>query len=246
MDKKNIEKILYLKELGVEYLSKDIIYIYSDNKINKKEKKQKFSQNKTINNNPIIKKGKRKEEFLEEIKKEVFSCKKCPLFETKKNYVFGEGSINANIMFVGEAPGADEDIQGRPFVGKAGKKLTEMIHAMGYKREEIYIANIVKCRPPGNATPTPEIRKTCFPFLQKQIAIIKPKVIITMGNVATQTLLNTKQTITKIRGNFGFYQNIPVMPTYHPSYIIRNYTINIRKQSWSDLQKVMKYIDESN
>ena len=245
MDTKEIEKILYLKEIGVEYLSNSIGNIYSDKESIKKDKGMDFHQNKIINERQM-RKGKSKEEFLEEIKKEVFSCKKCPLFETKKNYVFGEGSFNAKIMFVGEAPGADEDIQGRPFVGKAGKKLTEMIYAMGYKREEIYIANIVKCRPPGNATPTPEIRKTCFPFLQKQIAIIKPKVIITMGNVATQTLLNTKETITRIRGKFGFYQNIPVMPTFHPSYIIRNYTINVRKQSWSDLQKVMKYIDESN
>ncbi len=239
MDKKDIEKILYLKELGVEYLSKNIKEKQEQKEMDELREKESVSAEK-------VQKIKTKEKFIEEIKEEVFLCKRCPLFETKTNYVFGEGDINAKIMFVGEAPGADEDIQGKPFVGKAGKKLTEMIRAMGYDRKEVYIANIVKCRPPGNATPTAEIRKTCFPFLQKQIAIIEPKVIITLGNVATQTLLNTKETITRLRGNFGFYQNIPVMPTYHPSYIIRNYTIAVRKQSWSDLQKVMQYLNENN
>ncbi len=247
MDKKDrIEKLFFLKEIGVNILSSEevkkmrkalLIKPPTEKGLKKEEKieKSNFSLGFSL-----------KKKFLSEIEKEIAECKKCPLFNTRKNYVFGEGSIDADIMFVGEAPGEEEDKQGRPFVGKAGKKLTEMIKAMGFEREDVFIANIVKCRPPGNATPTPQIRRTCFPYLQKQIAIIKPKVLIALGNVAAQTLLDTKETITKRRGKFGKYQGIPVMPTYHPSYVIRNYTVAVRKAVWEDLKKVLALLDENS
>ncbi len=242
--REEVEKIFFLKEIGVNMLSKE-----------EAEKIRRLLLIKPVEKREVILEEENKkpraafslkEKFLSEIEEEVKSCKKCPLFRTRKNYVFGEGNINADIMFVGEAPGEEEDNQGRPFVGKAGKKLTEMIKAMGFERKDVFIANIVKCRPPGNATPTPAIRRTCFPYLQKQIAIIQPKVLIALGNVAAQTLLNTKETITRLRGNFGKYQGIPVMPTYHPSYVIRNYTIAVRKAVWEDLKKVMALLNENS
>ncbi len=175
----------------------------------------------------------------EALRREVFSCQLCSLHATKTNYVFGEGDRRAKLMFVGEAPGADEDQEGRPFVGRAGQKLTEMIKAMGFSREEVYIGNIVKCRPPNNATPDPKLRATCFPFLQRQISLIAPQILITLGNVPTQTLLETRDTITHLRGRWGSYKGIPLMPTFHPSYLLRNYTVETRKAVWSDLQLVL-------
>ncbi len=246
MDKRDkIEKFFFLKEIGVNMLSPEeaekmrrVLLIKPPSERFKKEEENK--QKEVLSSGLSL-----KEKFLSEIEKEIAQCKKCPLFSTRKNYVFGEGSMDAEIMFIGEAPGEEEDNQGRPFVGKAGKKLTEMIKAMGFEREDVFIANIVKCRPPGNATPTPQIRRTCFPYLQKQIAIIKPKVLIALGNVAAQTLLDTKETITRLRGKFGKYQGIPVMPTYHPSYVIRNYTVAVRKAVWEDLKKVLALLNEN-
>ncbi len=239
--KRKVEQLFFLKEIGVNFLSPEeaekirrelLIKPANREKGEETQKRDKISPSK--------------EKFLKEIEEEVASCKRCELYKNRKNYVFGEGNINADIMFVGEAPGEEEDNQGRPFVGKAGKKLTEMIEAMGYKREDVFIGNIVKCRPPGNATPTPAIRRTCFPYLQKQIAIIRPKVLIALGNVAAQTLLDTKETITRLRGKFGEYQGIPVMPTFHPSYVIRNYTIPVRKAVWEDLKKVLNLLNENS
>lgn len=239
--KRKVEQLFFLKEIGVNFLSPGeaekirrelLIKPASREKGGEKQKTDEITSSK--------------EKFLKEIEEGVATCKRCELYKTRKNYVFGEGNINADIMFVGEAPGEEEDNQGRPFVGKAGKKLTEMIEAMGYKRKDVFIGNIVKCRPPGNATPTPAIRRTCFPYLQKQIAIIRPKVLIALGNVAAQTLLDTKETITRLRGKFGKYQGIPVMPTFHPSYVIRNYTIPVRKAVWEDLKKVLNLLNENS
>ncbi len=233
------EKLLFLKELGIEYIEKK-----EDIKEKKLEKREVLAREKAdeIKDESFFSS---KKELLEKVKKSVFSCKKCPLYETKRNYVFGEGNIDAEIMFVGEAPGEDEDIQGRPFVGRAGQLLTKMIKAMGYERSEVYIANILKCRPPGNKTPDKKLRMTCFPHLQKQIAIIKPKVIVALGKVSAHTLLDTDTPITKLRGTWGEYQGIPVMSTYHPAYILRNYTERVRKEAWEDLKKVLKYLGKS-
>jgi len=178
---------------------------------------------------------------------QAFVCGACPLGKSRQNLVFGEGDPNAELVFVGEAPGADEDATGRPFVGRAGQKLTDMIVAMGLRRDQVYICNVLKCRPPGNRTPQPDEVVKCWPFLVRQLAIIRPKVIVTLGNPATQTLLNTSTGITKLRGQWQSLPEIapglggtPVMPTFHPSYILRCYTPEVRGMVWSDLKQVME------
>lgn len=177
---------------------------------------------------------------LEELNRtQVVSCRKCVLCEKRTNTVFGEGDVMAQIMFVGEGPGADEDEQGRPFVGRAGQKLAEMIVAMGLAREKVYIGNIVKCRPPDNRVPAPDEMDACIPVLYKQIEIIRPKVIVSLGLTASRGLLRTKDTMSRMRGNWHLFKGIRTMPTFHPSYVLRNYTPETRKQVWSDLQLVM-------
>lgn len=170
----------------------------------------------------------------------------CPHCTTAKGHtrtVFGEGNPNATLMFIGEAPGEEEDRTGRPFVGRAGQKLDEIIKAMGLSREQVYIANILKARPPENRTPLPDEVANCAPYLAEQIRIIHPRTIIALGNPASKWLLQTEIGITKIRGQWGWYHDgdlrIPVMPTFHPAYLLRNYTPETRKQVWSDMQKVM-------
>lgn len=177
---------------------------------------------------------------------EVRVCTACPLSTTRTQTVFGEGSADADIVFVGEGPGAEEDKTGRPFVGRAGELLTKMIEAMGLTRRDIFIGNIVKCRPPGNRAPAGDEVQACIGYLLRQLQIIQPKVIVTMGNPATQTLLGTRTGITRLRGQ---WQKLPdlgeglagidVMPTFHPAYILRQYTPENRRKVWSDLQKVM-------
>lgn len=156
------------------------------------------------------------------------------------NIVFGDGSPDARLMFVGEAPGADEDAQGVPFVGRAGQKLNDMIKAMGLKREEVYIANVLKVRPPENRTPTPQEAALDGPFLDDQIAIIGPEVICTLGRPATHYLLKTDDAMGALRGRWFEYRGIPVMPTFHPAYLLRQYTPEVRAKVWSDLQKIME------
>jgi uracil-DNA glycosylase len=175
----------------------------------------------------------------------VDGCTKCPLHHGRNNIVFGEGSADADIMFIGEGPGRDEDIQGRPFVGRAGQKLNDIIHAMGLERDDVYIANIVKCRPPGNRNPETEESETCIPYLREQIRIIAPRVIVALGSVSARNLLNTTTPISKMRGEFYEYMGVPVMPTYHPAYLLRNYTPRTRGEVWSDMQKVMKQVDRN-
>jgi DNA polymerase len=194
-----------------------------------------------------------KKEKLEILYEETCDCVNCKLSTTRKNYVFGEGNPDADIMFIGEAPGREEDEIGRPFVGRSGKLLTGIIeNGMQIKREDVYISNIVKCRPTinleGKTDRKPEkdeINNCCF-ILEKQIEIIKPKVIITLGNPATRFMLNTKQGITKIHGIFGEYKNIKVMPIYHPSYVLRNggEKSPLKKDVWEDIKKVLKYLKE--
>lgn len=175
---------------------------------------------------------------LDSLKSEVSSCRKCPLSKTRKNVVFGAGSEKARLMFVGEAPGQDEDIQGLPFVGRAGQLLTKIIEAMGMKREDVYIANILKCRPPENRPPAPDEILACRDNLKRQIGMIKPKVICTLGKFASQTLLNTETPISALRGKFGSYDGIKVMPTFHPAYLLRN--PGDKRLVWEDMKKVMK------
>ena len=181
-------------------------------------------------------------------------CTKCPLHETRNSVVFGVGNTDADLMFIGEAPGADEDRQGIPFVGRAGQLLTQIIEAgMQLKREDVYIANVLKCRPPGNRNPAPDEVETCSPYLIRQIELIQPKVIVALGSFAAQMLLGTKIGITKLRGEFhpcnvaGIrvlpHKKPPViMPTYHPAYLLRN--PSGKRDVWEDVKKVLAYLDE--
>ncbi|MCC6160589.1 MAG: uracil-DNA glycosylase [Deltaproteobacteria bacterium] len=176
--------------------------------------------------------------MLVEIREDLGDCTRCKLHAERKNIVFGVGNPDAELMFVGEGPGADEDEQGEPFVGRAGQLLTKMIQAMGKQRSDIYIANVVKCRPPGNRAPTPDEVAACGPFLRRQIEAIGPKIICTLGNAATSALLGKNEGITKLRGTFHpFEGGVLVMPTYHPAYLLRS--PDHKKDAWNDLQQVM-------
>jgi DNA polymerase len=175
---------------------------------------------------------------LESIREEIGDCTRCKLHKGRNSIVFGEGDPKATILFVGEGPGFEEDQQGRPFVGAAGQLLTDIIEkGMKIKRAEVYICNIVKCRPPNNRNPEPDEVETCIVFVKKQINVIKPKVIVTLGNVPTQNLLGTKQGITRMRGVWQEYEGIPVMPTFHPSYLLRS--PGEKKHVWEDIKLVM-------
>ncbi len=182
-----------------------------------------------------------KDVLLNSLREEIGNCTRCKLSKFRKNIVFGEGSHNAKLMFIGEAPGKEEDIQGIPFVGDAGMVLTRLIEKMGLKRSDVYIANIIKCRPPMNRDPEADEIETCRGFIEKQIEIIKPEIIITLGRIALQSIMrNTELKITSARGNFFEYMDIPVMPTFHPSYLLRN--PKDKWKTWADAQKVMERI----
>jgi len=177
---------------------------------------------------------------LEAVREDLGECTRCPLHRTRTTIVFGEGNPAARLMFIGEGPGADEDRQGRPFVGRAGQLLTKMIEAMGLHRSEVYIANVVKCRPPRNREPDRLEIDTCFPFLEAQIKAIGPEVIVALGKVASASLLEAQEPIGKLRGRIHYRQGIPVMPTYHPSFLLRNESDRRWKgETWSDLKQVM-------
>jgi DNA polymerase len=178
------------------------------------------------------------------LRERILSCQKCQLSQGRKNAVPGEGNLGTKLIFVGEAPGRDEDIQGRPFVGRAGQLLTKIIHAMKFKREEVYITNIVKCRPPENRNPQKQEIEMCQDYLREQLEMIKPKVIVTLGKVATDSFVQSKMGMTALRGHFYEYNYIKVMPTFHPSYIIRNEGNNkgIKKMVWEDMQQVMAFL----
>jgi DNA polymerase len=178
---------------------------------------------------------------LEQIRADLGLCKRCRLHEGRRNIVFGEGSSSADLMFIGEAPGRDEDTQGIPFVGAAGQLLTRMINAMGLEREEVYIANILKCRPPQNRDPNPDEIDACEPFLRQQIDVIAPRMIIALGGFATKTLLRTDTGITQLRGRFHTYHGTPLMPTFHPAFLLRN--PERKRPVWEDLKQVMAEMD---
>ena len=165
-------------------------------------------------------------------------CKRCKLCEKRNKIVFGEGNPQAKVVFVGEGPGAEEDRTGRPFVGAAGELLTKMIEACGWKREEVYICNVVKCRPPQNRDPMPDEVASCRPFLEGQLEALRPQVIVTLGKPATSTLLERPVAITQLRGHWQSWRGIPLMPTYHPAYLLRNYTRKTRQEVWDDLRAV--------
>jgi uracil-DNA glycosylase len=176
------------------------------------------------------------------IRAEIGDCTRCKLHTGRTNLVFGVGNPEATLMFIGEGPGADEDEQGEPFVGRAGQLLTQIIRAMGFAREEVYIANVVKCRPPGNRNPEADEIAQCSPFLQAQIASIKPKVIVALGKFAAQTLLATETPISRLRGRFHEMGDTVVMPTFHPSYLLRNPAA--KREVWEDMKMVMARLNE--
>jgi uracil-DNA glycosylase family 4 len=178
-------------------------------------------------------------EGLEDIRRDMGDCTRCRLHGGRKTIVFGEGSPKAPVVFVGEGPGYEEDQQGRPFVGAAGQLLTDIIvKGMKLRREDVYICNIVKCRPPNNRNPEPDEVESCIGFVKRQIAAIGPKVIVTLGNVPTRSLLNTTEGITRLRGAWREYEGIPVMPTFHPSYLLRS--PGAKKEVWIDIKKVLR------
>lgn len=178
---------------------------------------------------------------LEELNTCICECQKCPLGATRNKFVFGKGNSNADVMLVGEGPGADEDAQGEPFVGRAGKLLTDIMKAINFSREEIYIANVVKCRPPGNRTPFPAEMETCLPYLLKQIDLIKPKMILCLGLTAAQGLLKKRDSLTNLRGKIFDLGDSKVMVTYHPAALLRN--PNWKRGCWEDVQQFRKLYD---
>jgi uracil-DNA glycosylase len=174
---------------------------------------------------------------LDAVRAELGDCRRCGLCERRTQIVFGVGNPKAELVFVGEGPGAEEDAQGIPFVGAAGQLLTKMIEAMGFARSDVYICNVVKCRPPGNRNPEPEEIAACEPFLKAQIAAIQPKAIVALGKFAAQTLLRDQTAISRLRGLWRSYCDIPLMPTFHPAYLLRN--PSDKKLAWADLKQVM-------
>jgi DNA polymerase len=179
-------------------------------------------------------------ETIEAIRADIGNCTRCPLWEGRTQVVHSTGNFEADLMFVGEAPGADEDAQGFPFVGRAGQLLTKIIEGIQLKREDVFIGNINRCRPPGNRQPTLPEAETCRPFLLREIAVVKPKVIVVMGNTACQNLLNTKVGITKLRGSFHDYFGVKVMPTFHPAYLLRD--PRKKREVWEDMKKVRDFL----
>ena len=189
-----------------------------------------------------FKKGQSQPVTLEDLKRNIGECKRCKLWRGRTRIVFGEGSSRARLVFVGEGPGREEDLEGRPFVGEAGKLLTRIIEkGMGLKREEVYICNVVKCRPPNNRDPERDEIETCIPFLKQQLRIIGPEVTCVLGRIAGQALLGRDFKITKERGRWHSYMEIPVMSTYHPAYILRNPSRErqLKGQVWEDVQEIM-------
>ncbi len=202
-----------------------------------------FTSAKLPINVPVLSTEKKSAALMDMNAKEVSRCTKCTLHTTRTQTVFGEGDVNAKIFFIGEGPGENEDMTGRPFVGRAGQLLDRMILAMGISREQVFIANIVKCRPPDNRVPAPDEVATCTPYLVRQLEIIRPKVIVTLGLPAVKYMLeNPKLSMGKIRGQWNDWRGIKLMPTYHPSYVLRAYTEANRQAVWSDLQMVMKEV----
>jgi len=175
---------------------------------------------------------------LDELEAEARRCVRCPLSATRTNVVFGVGNPNADLMFVGEAPGHDEDLKGEPFVGRAGQLLTRIIEAMGFTREQVYICNVLKCRPPENRDPLPAEVEQCEPFLLRQLELVRPKVIVALGRHAVKSLLHTEERIARLRGRFHDFRGTPVMPTYHPAFLLRN--PDAKREVWEDMKLVME------
>ena len=177
---------------------------------------------------------------LEDVRKELGDCRRCKLHRTRRTLVFGEGNKQARLMIIGEGPGHDEDIQGKPFVGRAGQLLTKILQSIHLQREEVYITNIIKCRPPQNRNPEPDEIQNCYPFLHQQIRAIRPRIICALGTFAAQTLLKTGAKITTLRGRFYDFSGIKVVPTYHPAYLLRN--PERKREVWEDMKQISRWM----
>jgi uracil-DNA glycosylase family 4 len=189
-------------------------------------------------------------QLFDDLRTKVLACTKCPnLVAFRHSVVFGVGNPSAELMFVGEAPGADEDLQGEPFVGRAGELLTKIIQTMGYQRSEVYIANVLKCRPdipsgtPGNRQPTPAEMATCLPYLRQQIELIRPKVMVALGGTAMRGLFGKEEAMKQMRGRWHLFGSIPVMATFHPSYLLRNQALSLKRQVWEDMLLVLERLE---
>ena len=239
--------LTFYRSLGFERLPIDCSSKFKDNfssKFRVPSSKLKNGERPEVDLSCAADRGLRdKKAALEELRKEIGECARCKLSKGRKNVVFGEGDPDACLMFIGEAPGREEDIQARPFVGDAGKLLTRLIEKVGLAREKVYIGNIVKCRPPQNRDPEEDEMTTCSAFIDRQIEIISPRIIVSLGRISSQTLMRTKVPITKLRGRFYEYRGIPVMPTFHPAYLLRN--PKDKWLVWEDVQKVMERLRES-
>ena len=181
---------------------------------------------------------------LKELRKELGDCKRCKLHRTRRTIVFGEGNEKATLMFIGEGPGYDEDVQGKPFVGRAGQLLTKIIESVNLSREEVYITNIIKCRPPQNRNPESDEIQSCHPFLMKQISVIQPKIICALGTFSAQTLLKTDTKITALRGKVYDLEGIKVTPTYHPAFLLRN--PEKKREVWEDMKKIVELLSNND
>lgn len=207
-----------------------------------------FRNNAKVESKPAVEEAKHQhlpdliKDKLTALQKEVAECQKCALCSTRTQTVFGEGDINADWMFIGEAPGQNEDMEGKPFVGQAGLLLTEMIRAIGLKRESVYITNILKCRPPNNRDPKVEEANSCRNYLYRQIAIVQPKIILAVGRIAAQTLLETNEPLSRLRGVPHSVEDIPMVVVYHPAYLLRS--LQDKSKAWLDLQLAIKIYQE--
>ncbi len=237
-------QLLWLEQQKYTYLNlaklPDLEFAFSPTPVELPTQKQEelpaFSA-ATVEEPPTQKQKELPVDTLEALHAQYAACLRCPLGQTRKNFVFGTGNGHTSLLFVGEGPGADEDRLGEPFVGKAGRLLTQMIQSIGIDRPDVYIANVVKCRPPKNRTPHAEEIAKCFPILRRQIELINPRLIVTLGNVPTRALVPDAPGITRSRGNIYHYQSWKVLPTFHPAYLLRNPSAMV--SSWDDFKKIM-------
>ena len=242
-DKKDIvqEEITEVSNTGTEVISeRSQEYKAEDKAVNKKSKRK--SEKDLFGNEINIKEDWEFAESLEELNSLIHDCRKCRLRETRTKFVFGVGNPSADIVVIGEAPGADEDLKGEPFVGRAGQLLNKILEATGYKREEVYICNIIKNRPPANRNPLPDEVEACRPYLDKQLDLIKPKLLLLLGRVAAESLLKSKEPMNKLRGKVHDYKGYRVMVTYHPAALLRN--PNWKKDTWEDMKKLKNLHEE--
>ncbi len=237
-----IESIKDQKEIFGDFLFENVNAVIEESMKKNNTVVKETSENKISVAENLFLEDFQKTESLEELNSKICNCQNCTLGKTRTKFVFGVGNPNADAMLIGEAPGRDEDLQGEPFVGRAGKLLNDILKAVNFKREDVYIANILKCRPPNNRDPLPLEMETCIPYLHKQIDLIQPKVILCLGRVAANGLLNKKLSLGQLRESTYEFNGIKVMATYHPAALLRN--PNWKRGCWEDVQKFRKLYDD--